>query len=109
MKIDFKLLTFGILLVSFATFLHFNQKCDCTEATPAVQPDSIIILKDSISKLQNLNSTLEHEKLEINRKRDIDNNRNASLLALIQSINTELSRQHQDSIRVRQKRPPNSR
>lgn len=109
MKVNFKILSIGALCLAVASFLYFRDSAS-TQVTPTIHSiDSVVILKDSISKLQNLNSTLQHEKLEIARQRAIDNNRNASLLALMQSINADLSRQHQDSIRIRQKRPPNKR
>lgn len=100
MKVNFKILTIGILLVALASFLYFRDSSSISsQATPAV--DSVVILKDSLSKLQNLNSKLLHEKNEIARQRDLANNRNASLLENMRTINAELSRQPKSSSRVR--------
>lgn len=100
MKVDFKSLTIGILLVALASFLYFRDSSKVsTQVTPVI--DSVVILKDSLSKLKNLNSLLKHEKTEIARQRDIANNRNASLLENMRAINAELSRQPKSSSRVR--------
>ncbi|MER0442766.1 hypothetical protein [Emticicia sp. W12TSBA100-4] len=100
MKVNFKMLTIGVLLVALASFLYFlDSDSISSQATPAI--DSVVILKDSISKLQNLNSILQHEKTEIARQRDLLNNRNTSLLENMRAINSDLSRQPKHSDRVR--------
>ena len=81
-----------VWLITFFVW-YPSQVSKPTETISQISQDTLIFYQEE-------NARLKHEKNEISRQRDLAINANKSLLEVIQSINSQLSGQYQDSIGV---------